>query len=858
MSLPTGTRIGPFQIVELLGIGGMGEVYRASDANLKRDVAVKMMSPSIAADPDRLARFQREAEVLAALNHPNIAHIHGLEQSGSIRALVMEMVEGPTLAQRIARGPIPLRESLAILRQIAEALEAAHERGFIHRDLKPANIKIKSDGTVKVLDFGLAKVMDVSASAATESPLQATSAHTEAGLILGTAAYMSPEQARGTDVDKRSDLWAFGVIAFEMLTAKRLFEGPTISDTIAAVLASEPDWSAVPADAPPPVRRLLRRCLEKDRRKRLSDASDARLEIDDALAATDDRGASAGPAAPRAIAWRVILPVAAIAAAVGVAAGYLWRRTPPPASTPFFLSITAPEGIGLRPVGTMMSPPSLSPDGQAVMFKGAAAGLYIRRLDSLDVIKVSGSDAVSNEPFWHGSSRVTFPAVNGPTRQLVDVRLPDGAPDVVMKYSGNVRGGSWNAAGVVVLGATNRLLTTGASAAEPVYGDRSGSILYPEFISGTDELIGWTNRDGMVVLATFSGNSVTAVTPLFANETAARYTPWDGGHLLFVKNDNLYDQRLNVRKRALEGEPTLVVHGVASQPALARADFSVADNGTIAWRPGTVALGEVVVFDRHGTALDTAGPPGAIDSLALSPKGDRVLVRGVSNWLAEYGRKDRSPLPDDVNWRFWAADGRLVGSRGSKVVVRDADDGRTETLGDMPSEIAGPWALSPDGHVVVGLLNSRFARAPVSEMSTLAQWKTLTDTDDNQVDASLSPDGRYVLYDSDTGVYVQPLSADGRRERIAAQGVDAVWRADGKEIAFVSGDALWTVSVTEARGTSTGLTFGEPMKLFGGLRRAPASVAQSQSLAVSRDGSRFYVVQAVKQPAGDVIHLKIR
>jgi eukaryotic-like serine/threonine-protein kinase len=861
MSLPTGTCIGPFHIIELLGIGGMGEVYRATDMNLKRDVAVKVMSPAVAADPDRLSRFQREAEVLAALNHPNIAHIHGIEQAGPIRALVMEMVAGPTLADRIAHGPLPVRDALPMLRQMADALEAAHERGIIHRDLKPANIKVKSDGTVKVLDFGLAKAVDAAAATATASPSIVTSAQTAVGLILGTAAYMSPEQARGNSVDKRSDLWAFGAVAFEMLTAKPPFEGSTISDTIAAVLTSEPDWSVLPADAPPSIRRLLRRCLEKDRRRRLSDASDARLEIEDALAATDDPVAVAGEAPPRAASWRVVLLIAAMAAVIGMAAGWLARRTPPRASTPLVLSITAPEGIGLRPAGTMMSPPMLSPEGQTVMFKGAVPGLYIRRLDSLDVTKVPGSDGIANEPFWHGSSRVTFPAANGPTRQLLDVRLPDGAPDVVMKYSGNVRGGSWNDAGVVILGATNRLASRGVAGNEPVYGDWPASLLYPEFIGGTHELVAWTNqedRQGTVVLATFTRNSVTTVTPLFGNETAARYTPWDGGHLLFVRNDNLYDQRLNVKTRAVEGEPTLVLHGVASQPALARADFSVADNGTIAWRPGTVARGEVVVFDRRGTVLDTAGPAGAIQSLALSTAGDRLLVRGVSHWLAEVGRRERSPLPDDVDWRFWSADGRLVGTRGSKVFVRAADGARTETLGDMPSEISGLWALSPDRQVVVGLFNGRFARAPVSEMSVLARWKTLSDTDDNQVDASLSPDGRYVLYNSDTGVYVQAVSGEGRRERIAAEGVDAVWRGDGKEIAFISDNALWSVAVTESRGTSTALTFGAPEKLFGDLRRAPATVAQSQSLGVSRDGSRFYFVQAVKQPASDVIQLMIR
>ena len=296
---------------------------------------------------------------------------------------------------------------------------------------------------------------------------------------------------------------------------------------------------------------------------------------------------------------------------------------------------------------------------------------------------------------------------------------------------------------------------------------------------------------------------------------------------------------------------------MASQPALARADFSVADNGTIAWRPGTVGLAEVVGFDRHGTALDTAGPAAPIDSIALSPAGDRVLVGGVSDWLAEFGRKERSALPPDVNWRFWSSDGRLVGMRGSTVLLRAVDGSRTETLGNVPSEVAGVWALSPDGKVIIGLLNGRFARAQVSEMSNLANWRTFTDTDDSQVDASLSPDGRYVLYNSDTGVYVQDVSGDRHRERIAPQGVDATWRRDGREIVFIAENAVWSIAVSEPRGASAGPTFGAPQKLFGGLRSAPATVAQSQALAVSRDGSRFYFVQGVKQPVADVIHVKL-
>src|SRR5438552_462265 len=290
MSLSAGTRLGPYEILSAIGAGGMGEVYRARDTTLNRDVAMKVLPESFASDPDRLARFTREAQTLASLNHPNIAHIHGLQESGGVRALVMELVEGDDLSQRIARGAIPLDDALPIAKQIAEALEAAHEHGIIHRDLKPANIKVRPDGTVKVLDFGLAKMMEPASAMSGNAMTSPTlSIHaTQAGIILGTAAYMSPEQAAGKPVDKRSDLWAFGVVLMEMLTGRPVFPGETVSHILAAVLKSDPDWTALPANTSAPIRRLLRRCLDKDRRRRLDSAADARLEIDEALAPIGD------------------------------------------------------------------------------------------------------------------------------------------------------------------------------------------------------------------------------------------------------------------------------------------------------------------------------------------------------------------------------------------------------------------------------------------------------------------------------------------------------------------------------------------------------------------------------------------
>ncbi|HTL45450.1 MAG TPA: serine/threonine-protein kinase [Vicinamibacterales bacterium] len=865
MTFPPGTRVGPYEVTSVLGTGGMGEVLRARDSRLNRDVAIKVLLPEVARDPDRLARFSREASVLASLNHPNIAHVHGLEHADSTPALVMELVEGPTLADRIANGPIPMVEALSIARQIADALEAAHEQGIVHRDLKPANIKVRSDGTVKVLDFGLAKAIE-SGSAAARADLMNSptlSVHaTAAGLILGTAAYMSPEQARNGDVDKRTDLWAFGAVLYEMVTGRRLFDGPTISDTIAAVLTKDPDWGSLPDDTPSSIRRLLRRCLQKNRKTRLADAADARLELEDALdGATDAAAAGNGK---RTIPWilsRVALPAIAGTALFTGAAFWLAGRATASTTAPLVLTIVPPADIALRPVGTMNAPPHLSPDGRSVLFVGSHH-LYIRRLDSLDLLEVPGVEGLANEPFWHGSSAVTVPVVSGAARQLLDIKLPDGPAAIVMKYSANVRGGGWSQTEGVLLGATPPIAAGagGDGHGLNVVGRGPASFLYPEFIPGTNDFIAWSDTgggDGAVVLATMADGAITNVTPLFKNETAARYTAAGGGQLLYVKNDNLYAQRLNAAARAMTGEPRLVVRGVSSQPALARADFSVAENGTIAWRPGTAALAEVTAFDRNGAAVGTAGPPGALDSIFLSPSEEGRLLACSDSvaWIANAGDPGRASLPSDVQWQLWLPDGRAAGIRGRDLVARKDDSGTIETIGKLADGIEAVWALSADGRTVLGRIGSRIAWAPVADMSSRAAWKPLADSDEVHSDGSFSRDGHFVLYDADTGIYVEPFPGPGRRQRVAPAGaIDPVWRGDGNEIAFVQSGAVWTVAVT-MRGNT--ITFGPPQKLFEGARRAPASVFQSRSLAESSDGSRFYLLQSVQQPALNMIHVLV-
>ena len=389
MSLASGDRLGPYEVLGALGAGGMGEVYRARDTKLGRDVALKILPDAFATDPERLARFEREAKTLASVNHPHIAQIYGFEQSGNTSALVMELVDGEDLSRRIARGPIPLAEALLLATQIAEALEAAHEQGIVHRDLKPANVKIRDDGTVKVLDFGLAKAFDPTSGAGVDPmDLPTITGHaTKAGVILGTAAYMSPEQAKSRTVDRRADLWAFGAVLYEMLTGRRAFIGDGASDTIARVLMEEPDWSALPASTPGPIRTLLRRCLEKDRRRRLDSAAAVRFAIEDALAATPDAPASRRRNRWAPIGWTALGLVAAVALWIAVAAGR------PPAANPQVISSTVdlPSNPTLFPADRF----AVSPDGQRLAFvapgSSGSSVLWIRPLSSLDAQPLTGT-----------------------------------------------------------------------------------------------------------------------------------------------------------------------------------------------------------------------------------------------------------------------------------------------------------------------------------------------------------------------------------------------------------------------------------------------------------------------------------
>ena len=730
MALTPGTTIGTYEVTALIGQGGMGEVYQARDTKLDRDVALKVLPEAFTADPDRLARFEREAKVLASLNHPNIGSIYGLEEAEGVKALVLELVEGPTLADRIKQGPIPLDEALPIAKQIAEALEAAHEQGVIHRDLKPANIKVKDDGTVKVLDFGLAKALEPSPDVDPSQSPTLTAAATQMGVILGTAAYMSPEQARGKPVDKRSDIWAFGAVLFEMLTGQRAFDGDDVSLTLSLVLQHEPAWNLLPSDISPSVSVFLRRCLAKDATQRVHDIADVRLALTGGFEVATGvlRASSDARFVHR---WRPASSVAALVLSAALGGIVVWvstqgiDRTTTTIQSDLSLTIVPPLDAPLPEVGSLSSTPEISPDGSAVLFAGSG-GLYVRRLDSLAAVHVPGSERASNAPFWSAdSASVFYPATS--RGGLIRVRMPDGAPELTMPLPGFSRAGSENATGALLVSSLTRLFfqaTPGGTVQELAIPELGfGQVSYPEFLpDGRTFIFFWmpSERDeGEVYLASLDDGEVKSPTLLMTNDTAARYTPAGGGRLLFVRGDNLYSRQLDLVQRALVGESQVVEDRVGSGlGGVQRAAFSISRAGLIAWRAGVAALSQVTAYNRDGSVVSTTGPPLAADVLRLSPDETRLLaVDADRTWLLDVGRPGRLDLGLGIDWWFWSPDGsNLIGTtfigaagRGrGRLVERAVAGGEVRELGTYRGL---PQDLSPDGTHVLLMAGGQRVRA---------------------------------------------------------------------------------------------------------------------------------------------------
>ncbi len=898
MPLTPGSRVGQYEVLSTLGAGGMGEVYRARDLKLNREVAIKVLLPAIAEDPDRLTRFAREAQLLASLNHPNIAHIHGFEDGQPLHALIMELVEGPTLAERIERGPIPLAEALTIARQLAEALEAAHDRGIVHRDLKPANIKVRPDGTVKVLDFGLAKAIEpagVSGSNAANSPTLSIHA-TQAGVILGTAAYMSPEQASGRIVDRRSDLWAFGVVLIEMLTGRRLFEGETISHVLAAVLTKDPDWGALPATTPPPIRRLLRRCLERDRKKRLGDAMVARLEIDDALTQAGDRDTVATTVAQPRRGWRQRLPwVAAVLLLATLASALtLWlvRRSASSSSSGvsrFKIALPAAEAVAISLNDRDLA---ISPDATTVVYTaGADRHLAVRYLNQLDSVSLPG---VSNAraPFLSPDSRwVGFfehfdeGLTNTTARETLLRKMPlaGGQPLVICKVNGGSRGASWAADDSIVFATgdlSTGLLRVSARGGDPTVLTKpdpaKGEVdhLFPSVLPNargvvfTIALKGGSDRQVAVLDQTTGQTKV-----LIPNSGPAEFI--ETGRLAYARDGTLWVVGFDLRSLEIVGDPVPMVERTLSPNV---ATFSVSRGGALAYVTGAAESPRSLVWvNREGKQEAVAAPPHAYRQVRLSPDETRAAVATAFVddyvvWTWDFARRVLArltfePLSGNV---VWTANGRSIlfssGPRAARLMTRRAADGAglPETLTEAARQVR-PTSVSPDGTLVVF---EDTLPATAYDLMLLRldgnRLEPLLQTPFDERNGDVSPDGRWLAYESNASgrneIYVRPFPNvnDGQYQISSGGGRTPAWARNGRELFFVNGTSLLSTRVQLAptfRAEEPATLFTDPSLLFD--MRLLTSGSTLRTYDVTGDGQRFLMIKlgvgASQNPADDIV-----
>jgi Tol biopolymer transport system component len=864
MSLLVGTRLGCYEVHELIGQGGMGEVYRARDLKLNRDVALKTLPAAVALDPDRLLRFKREAQVLAALNHSNIAAIYGLEESDGAQALVLELVDGPTLADRIAEGPLPLDEALAIARQIADALEGAHARGIVHRDLKPANIKLRADGSVKVLDFGLAKAIaaDPARSDAFASPTITSPALTRLGMILGTAAYMSPEQARGREADTRSDIWAFGCVLFEMLTGQRPFDGTEVSDTLASILKTEPQWPALPPDTPSTVRRVLRRCLQKDHRKRIRDIADVRLEIEDAQVEEGVVPAVPSPAGIRGrerIAWGI----ACLSLLLGLLLlGYAVLTPTSEKEVTRFQVYAAPDTI----LGGALGGPQafnraggvkVAPDGTRLLFvatdRAGKTMLWVRAFDSFEAVPLTGSDGASL-PFWAPNSRAVGFFSDG---KLKRIDAAGGSAQVLCDIVGNIpRGGTWARTGEIVFGSGNPTILYrvpaqgGTPVPLPMQAGGQGSVeaLWPIFLPDGRTLLYWARRapEGPGVYA-FSLASSTSK-KVVASDSNAAYDP--SGFLLFVRGGGLLRQPFDPARLEVSGAPTPVAERLAWSAAVGVAAFSVSDTGVLAFQPDIPGLSQFAWFDRRGHLLEAISEPAMQAYPSLSPDGKRLVYRKPDGlWMLDMTRRIASRFTTERRLTFspiWSPDGNTIFFRsaletGEPAFFAKNATGTGEEKLVLSGSINGPMQVSRDGKWLLYFGTPEGESVQdiyVLPLTGKGKPQRIVQSPYPDVEPQFSPDGTLIAWaSSETGpleVYVQPFPGIGERKRVSSEGGrQPLWRSDGKELFFVNDDKkLFSVEVLP------GPTYSAPRFLF----EMRANVFNVRNSYIpSPDGQRFLV-----------------
>ena len=884
MSLGPGTQVGPYEIVSPLGVGGMGEVYRARDTRLKRDVALKILPESFATDPERLARFQREAEVLASLNHRNIAAIHGFEEANRIKALVMELVEGETLADRIARGPIPIEEALPIARQIAEGLEAAHEKGIIHRDLKPANIKVRPDGTVKLLDFGLAKALEptIAASPSTsQSPTITSPAMTGVGVLLGTATYMSPEQAKGRAADKRSDIWSFGCVLYEMLTCRRAFDAEDVSDTLALVLKGQPDWNALPVDVPVSIQTLIRACLEKDRLERVADMSAALfiLKHQTHLAGSSTPAVLASTGSgPRLRRQMLLVLAASVIAAVAAAVG-TWLLKPGTPGPVARFTINLPEGQQFTNTGMPLV--ALSPDGARLVYV-ANNRLYIRTFDQLEPVPLRGTEGVGVEaprgPFLSPDGESIGFWQNG---QLKKVSVTGGVPVTLCAVANSLQGTTWTDDGTILYGqgpAGIWRVSANGGTPENIVKVEDGQAAYgPQVLPGGRKILFtlartsgsfWNDAD-IVVQSLDTGARQTII----RGGKDARYLPT--GHVVYASRGTLFAARFDPESLTLiNGAVPVVNDELWPDPAglTPSAQFTVSRNGTLAYAPSqlVVPLDRTLVWvTRGGKEEPVPAPPRPYQYLRLSPDGTRVAldVFDVNNrdiWIWDLARRTLMRLTfDSASDRapVWTPDSRRIIFSSDRAGVgklfwQAADGtGNAHALTDRGG-VQFPTSVSPDGTRLV--LREGTPGGTSVDLMKLAlggngSVEPLIRTAFRETNGEISPDGRWLAYQSEVSsryeIYVRPFpNIDAGQWQISTDGgIEPLWARSGRELFYRSRDgAVMRVGVEAGAGWAATV----PVQLFEGksyLATDDAGRVQ-RTYDVSGDDQRFLMIKAIGQP----------
>ena len=881
-----GETVAHYRVTSKLGAGGMGEVFRATDSRLHREVALKLLPEHFASDKERMARFHREAQVLASLSHPHIAGIHGLEESGGRTALVMELVEGEDLSERLRRGPVPLVEALGIARQIAEALEAAHDKGIIHRDLKPANVKVTPEGEVKVLDFGLAKALEVGGSAlghdsGASATLTAVSA-TRAGTVMGTVAYMSPEQASGSPVDKRSDIWSFGVVLFELLAGRRLFEGETTSHTMADVLRADIDWTRLPASTPGPIRKLLERCLERDRKRRLQAIGEARIIIEDYLANASPSGsrsvaipalAAAAPAARTTVPW--IVAGVAIVALLG-ALGLLWRQS---GGDPA-LALRADLRISDAPLFTDVgSSVELSPDGTRLVYVSGSTQtqqLYVRQLNQLDAAKLAEGNTGATSPYqpffspdgqWLGYVTAV---------EMRKVPVTGGTPLTLTKVTRS-RGASWSPDGTIIFAPNPasglfRVSAAGGDA-QPVTtldkAKKEATHRWPQVLPGGEAVIFTSHTQ---TTADFDNATIEVLTlatgerkVLQKGGSYGRYVP--SGHLVYVSKAALFAVPFDLGRLEVTGSPAPVVQDVFWNPTEGAAQFTFSSTGVLTYLRGgpEVARYTIASVDRRGGTTKLIEEAGSYANPRLSPDGKRLSLTVLKDgnfdiWVYDLERGVPTRLTfDDApeTEQVWSPDGRFLafssGRAGADNLYRKRADGSGEeerlTTSDDPM---WPNAWSADGRTIAISAMGPNGNFDVTMLS-LADKKVepVVNSNFREADPAISPDSRWVAYSSNESgrleVYVRPYPSGAGRWQVSDNGgAFPRWAGNGRELFYRVDDGLMSASI---EGMGDSLRTGKPTRLFTGAFRGGATgiAIGGNTFAdydVSADGQRFVMFPA--------------